>query len=59
MRTMTIAVILGALCAIATPVQAQNACRKECREDLKACLGAHSKVACKTNYDICVKHCPR
>lgn len=59
MRTIVAAVVLGAVYVIATSAQAQNACRRECREDLKACQGAHSKDACKTNYDVCVKHCPR
>lgn len=38
-------------------VRAADSCNKECREDNKACLGAHTKLACKTNYDICIKHC--
>jgi hypothetical protein len=59
MRTIAIALVLSALCDTATLAQAQNACQKECREDQKACLGAHSKDSCKTNYDICMKHCLR
>jgi hypothetical protein len=30
---------------------------KECRDFQRACLTAHSQAACKTDYDICMKHC--
>lgn len=30
---------------------------KLCREDYRACKQAHSEAACRTNYDICMKHC--
>jgi hypothetical protein len=30
---------------------------KACREDLLACTKAHSKDACRTNYEICLRHC--
>jgi hypothetical protein len=33
-----------------------DAC-KACRDDHDACIKAHSKDACKTNYDICMRHC--
>ena len=36
--------------------RAADSC-KECREFQKACLKAHSKAACQTDYDICMKHC--
>jgi hypothetical protein len=41
-----------------TSVQAQQSdtC-KECRDFQRACLQAHSKAACKIDYDICMKHC--
>jgi hypothetical protein len=39
------------------PVQATDSCGKDCRDFLKACQKAHSQGACKTDYDICVKHC--
>jgi hypothetical protein len=32
---------------------------KQCREDRRACVKAHSQDACKMNYDICMKHCRR
>jgi hypothetical protein len=37
-------------------VQAADSC-KECRDFQRACLTAHSQAACKTDYDICMKHC--
>jgi hypothetical protein len=53
----TLSVLLSyALVAGAAPAGAQDEC-KACREDYQACTKAHSKDACKTNYDICVKHC--
>jgi hypothetical protein len=45
------AFILGNL-----PVKAADSC-KECRDFQRACLKAHSQAACKTDYDICIKHC--
>jgi hypothetical protein len=30
---------------------------EECSNFQKACLKAHSKAACKTDYEICMKHC--
>ena len=38
------------------PARAADAC-KECRDFQRACLTAHSKAACKTDYEICLKHC--
>jgi len=38
------------------PVQAADSC-KECRDFQRAFLTAHSQAACKTDYDICMKHC--
>jgi hypothetical protein len=38
------------------PTRAADSC-KECRDFQRACLTAHSKAACKTDYDICIKHC--
>jgi len=30
---------------------------KTCREYNRACLQAHSKQACKSELDLCLKHC--
>jgi hypothetical protein len=51
-------VLLGYLFVLG-PVRAADSCTKECREDYRACKGAHSEGACRTNYDICVKHCKK
>ncbi len=41
---------------ILSPAWAADSCR-ECRVFQKACLKAHSKAACQTDYSICMKHC--
>ncbi|MEA2982063.1 MAG: hypothetical protein QOF09_3886 [Alphaproteobacteria bacterium] len=43
----------------AVPAAAQSDDCKLCREDYQACVKAHSQGACKSNYDICMKHCRR
>ena len=48
--TVSIAVI-GCL-SVLGPLLAADNC-KECRDFHRACLTAHSKAACKTDYDIC------
>lgn len=57
MKKITIAALslIGLLSASATP-KAADSC-KECQDFLKACLQAHSKAACQTDYNICKKHC--
>ncbi len=32
---------------------------KVCRDYHRACLQAHSKQACKSELDVCLKHCER
>jgi hypothetical protein len=50
-------VLLGfVVMASAAPAGQQDEC-KACREDYQACKAAHSENACKTNRDICLKHC--
>ena len=34
-------------------------CSKECRLSYQACAKNHSQAACKTELDICIKHCPK
>ncbi len=46
----------GCLGAPTTAYPADN-CSKECRDFQRACVKAHSQAACKTDYDICMKHC--
>jgi hypothetical protein len=59
MRIFSIFLLIVAGSAINMSVaSAQKAdARKECREFRRACLTAHSQAACKTDYDICTKHC--
>ena len=58
MRAFAVALVLLGNVVFAGPVSAREAeaCRA-CREDHSACIKAHSKDACKTNYDICLRHC--
>lgn len=49
-------VLLGCLFTF-TPAQAADSCTKECAAFHRACVKAHSKEACKVDYEICVKHC--
>jgi hypothetical protein len=57
MRGIAIALALAAL-GVADPVRAQgkNNC-KTCADAQRACVKNHSRAACATEYDICMKHC--
>ena len=37
--------------------RAADSCTKECRDFYQACTKAHSQGACKSEQDICMKHC--
>ncbi len=57
MKVIVIAVlVLFAYMGGPVPVRAADSC-KDCRDFQRACLKAHSQAACKTDYDICMKHC--
>jgi hypothetical protein len=56
MKTTAAALIVVGFFVLSTASQAADSC-KECQEFLKACLQAHSKAACQTDYNICRKHC--
>jgi hypothetical protein len=61
MRTFAALLMLVGHCfgnQTAAAAQAQN-CKKLCRDDYAACVKAHTQGACKTNYDICMNHCPK
>jgi hypothetical protein len=49
--------------AIAFAIDAASAAQaddcKICRESRQACVKNHSRDACRTEYDICMKHCRR
>jgi hypothetical protein len=57
MRAIAIALVLVALGA-AGPARSQpaNSC-KACADAQRACMKNHSRAACSTEYDICMKHC--
>ena len=57
MRAMAMLAVLAAFCA-AEPARAQaaNNC-KICGDAQRACVKNHSRAACSTEYDICMKHC--
>jgi hypothetical protein len=57
MRVIAIAALLVVFAA-ADPVRAQptNNC-KLCGDAQRACVKNHSRAACSTEYEICMKHC--
>ncbi len=57
MRAFAITVLtLLTLWNTGATVRAADSC-KECRDFQRACAKNHSQAACKTDYDICMKHC--
>jgi hypothetical protein len=56
--TTTVAAALAMLAGITAAASAETlgSC-KTCREYNRACVQAHSKQACKSELDICLKHC--
>lgn len=58
MRVVIVFLLALSVCVEApTTAQAINSCSKDCRDFQRACVKAHSQAACKTDYDICMKHC--
>lgn len=53
---MIVSVVVVGYISMLGPARAADSC-KECRDFQRACLAAHSMAACKTDYDICKKHC--
>jgi len=49
----------GLFCAVDAASAAPADDCKLCRESHQACAKNHSREACKTEYDICIKHCRR
>jgi hypothetical protein len=57
MKVIAIALlVLFAYVSGLVPVRAADSC-KDCRDYQRACVKAHSQAACKSEYDICMKHC--
>ena len=57
MRVFALVTLLAAFAA-AGPVRAEptNNC-KTCGDAQRACVKNHSRAACTTEYEICMKHC--
>ena len=56
MRWIAIVLVLAAFGA-AEPLRAAGTNCKVCADAQRACVKNHSKAACSTEYDICMKHC--
>ncbi len=56
MKAIILAAILVAAVSLSLPGRAADTC-KDCRDFQRACVKAHSQDACKTDYEICMKHC--
>ena len=57
MKTIAgVSIVLFGYLFTLSPVRAEDSCR-ECRDIQRACVKAHSHTGCKTDYDICMKHC--
>jgi len=58
MKVIVIAVlVLFAYVSGLFSVRAADSCKEDCRNFQRSCVKAHSQAACKTDYDICMKHC--
>src|SRR5262249_50294718 len=58
MRIFAALLVLVGHCFVShTAAAAQSQDCKLCRDDYTACVKAHTRGACKTNYDICMNHC--
>jgi hypothetical protein len=58
MRVFAVGTLLGFfLSSMIAAGGAQSPDCNLCREDYKGCVKAHTQGACKTNYDICMRHC--
>ena len=57
MKVIVVALLVLFACVSGpVPVRAADSC-KDCRDYQRACVKAHSQAACKSEYDICMKHC--
>jgi hypothetical protein len=57
MRAIAILAVLAAFAA-AAPARAQQTNSCKTRGDAqRACVKNHSRAACTTEYEICMKHC--
>ena len=58
MRITVILLLLFGFWTSGNAAAQSNAC-KECRDQQRACQRNHSEGACKTEYEICLKHCEK
>ena len=57
MKVVVIALlVLFAYVSGPVTVRAADRC-KDCRDYQRACVKAHTQAACKSEYDVCMKHC--
>jgi hypothetical protein len=60
MRTFAVLLVLLGFGATGCPASAEQSTDcKICREQQRACAQAHSRAACTTEYEFCMKHCRR
>ncbi len=57
MRAILVVIWLGAALLVQHAAQAKTDQCKICRDYNAACVKAHSKEACKSELNICLKHC--
>jgi len=58
MRAGTFALSMLTWCCASGTAAAAESCNV-CREYHQACVKAHSQQACRSEYDVCMKHCRR
>jgi hypothetical protein len=56
MRGFVILLALAGFCGAGPAARAANDC-KACRDQQQACVKNHSRSACATEYEICMRHC--
>jgi len=54
---ITTVALLGYCCVTSPAPAAESDACKICRDYHQACVKAHSQAACKSEYDICMRHC--
>ena len=58
LRAGAFALLLLTWCCASGTASAAESCNI-CREYHQACVRAHSQQACRSEYDVCMKHCRR
>jgi len=55
--TIASLVLFGWLSTSTATYAASASCTKDCRDYQRVCLKAHSQASCKSEYEICMRHC--